>query len=316
MRNSVLSILFAVLASGVVAAEAPQVHVAKWKGDVKAAFLLAFDDGCPSHLKNAIPLLNRYRIYGTFYLFPAAGHFAWQKDKWAAAAKSLYVVLGNHTIDHKGVNAPEEFEPSVVKCQGEIRAMTPDGKWPRIVSFARPGGVPWKISQEEVLAVLKKHNVTHRPEYHGPPWFCGKTEEALKLIDTTIAKGGMEHIDFHGVGGDWLSAPTDYLEAVCKRLDEKRGEIWSAAHADYHKYVTERDAAKIEDVSVSATGVKFTVRTTLDERLYDLPLTVVVPAKGRKTAKVTVGKAKPVTVEVKDGKVLVDVVSGPVSVAF
>lgn len=29
------------------------------------------------------------------------------------------------------------------------------------------------------------------------------------------AKGGMEHIDFHGVGGDWLSAPTDYLEAVC-----------------------------------------------------------------------------------------------------
>lgn len=27
-------------------------------------------------------------------------------------------------------------------------------------------------------------------------------------------------------------------------------------------------------------------------------------------------KAKPVTVEVKDGKVLVDVVSGPVSVAF
>lgn len=29
------------------------------------------------------------------------------------------------------------------------------------------------------------------------------------------AKGGMEHIDFHGVGADWLSAPTDYLEAVC-----------------------------------------------------------------------------------------------------
>lgn len=76
------------------------------------------------------------------------------------------------------------------------------------------------------------------------------------------------------------------------------------------------EAPQIEDVSVSATGVRFTVRTTLDERLYDLPLTVVVPAKGRKTAKVTVGKAKPVTVEVKDGKVLVDVVSGPVSVAF
>ena len=142
MRNSALSILLAMLASGAVAAEAPQVHVAKWKGDAKAAFLLAFDDGCPSHLKNAIPLLNRYKIYGTFYLFPAAGHFAWQKDKWAAAAKSPYVVLGNHTIDHKGVNAPEEFEPSVVKCQDEIRAMTPDGKWPRIVSFARQGGVP------------------------------------------------------------------------------------------------------------------------------------------------------------------------------
>ena len=303
------------LAASVATAAQPEVKVAKWKGDVKACFLLAFDDGCPSQLQNAIPVLNKYKIPGTFYLFPEGGHFSWQKDKWAKAAESEYIFLGNHTINHKGINAPEELEPSVQKCAEELKKMQPQLTWPRLVSFAIPGGVPWKITKEEVKEVLDRHHHVERPIYHGPPFFCGKTEEVLKLIDTTIEKGGMEHVDFHGVGGGWLAAPTDYLEAICKKLDAQRKDIWAAAAEQHDKYVAERDAAKIVKVAGNKMRVTFEVTIPgLDAKIYDQPLTVVVPAEGWKTAKVTVGKAKPVTVEVTDNKVLVDTLAGPVKV--
>lgn len=313
MRSIVMAGL--ALAASVATAAQPEATVAKWKGDTKACFLLAFDDGCPSQLQNAIPVLNKYRIPGTFYLFPEGGHFSWQKGKWAKAGESEYVFFGNHTIDHKGVRSPEAFEPSLRKCAEEIKAMTPNEKWPRLLSFAVPGGVPWKIAKEEVKEVLERNNHVERPEYHGPPFFCGKVEEALQLIDTTIAKGGIEHLDFHGVGGDWLAVPTDYLEAVCKKLDASRKDIWTASAEQYAKYAAARNAAKIETIVSSETCIAFQVSIPgLDAGIYDLPLTVVVPAEGWKTAKVTVGKAKPMQVEVTDGKVLVETAAGRVKV--
>ena len=303
------------LAASAAAAAKPEVRVAKWRGDAKACFLLAFDDGCPSQLQNVMPLLNKYKVAGTFYVYPAGGHFAWQKDKWAKAAESEYVTLGNHTIDHTGVKAPEELEPAVTKCADEIKAMTPNEKWPRLVSFAIPGGVKWNVSEAEVAEVLKRNHHVLRPEYHGPPWFCGKIEEAEKLIDATVAKGGMEHLDFHGVGGDWLAAPAAYLEAVCRKLDACRKDIWSASAVDYHKYAAERDAAKVSKVVATERRISFELSVPgLDAQFYDLPLTVVVPTPGWTSAKVTVGKAKPQTVAVADGKVLVSALAGPVVV--
>lgn len=314
MRKQVLSVVLALLGLAAFAAET-EVRIAKWKGDAKACFLLAFDDGCPSQLQNAMPVLNKYKVPGTFYIYPSGGHFSWQKDKWAKAAESEYVCLGNHTMGHKGVNAPEELEPQVKECAEVLKAMTPNEKWPRIVSFAVPGGVPWKVSKEEVKDVLDRCHHVERPSYHGPPWFCGNPAEAEKLIDTTIAKGDMEHIDFHGVGGDWLSGPTELLEAICKKLDANRKDIWPASAADCHKYATERDAASLAKVSVTKTKVVFELAVKdLDADLYDLPLTVVVPAPGWTSAKVTVGKAKTVTVPVVDGKALAEVRPGLVKV--
>ena len=303
------------LALAAAAQSAAEIKVAKWKGDAKACFLLAFDDGCPSQMKNVIPMLDKYKLPGTFYIFPEGGHFAWQKDKWAKAAESPYIFLGNHTIDHKDILKAADFEPSLLKCAAVLKEMTPNEKWPRLVSFAVPGVKTWNITKEEVAQVLKRHHHVERPDYHGPPFFRGKTEEALKLIDETIASGGIEHLDFHGVGGDWLSAPTEYLEAVCKKLDSSRKDVWTAAAEQYNKYEAERAAAKIERPTLTKTSASFTLSVPgLDAQIYDFPLTVVVPAAGWTSAKVTVGKGKSVVVPVVDGKVLVEVLAGPVRV--
>jgi peptidoglycan/xylan/chitin deacetylase (PgdA/CDA1 family) len=50
-------------------------QILRWKDGKKAAFMLAFDDGCPSHLKHVIPELEKRKIPGTFYLNPAKSLF-------------------------------------------------------------------------------------------------------------------------------------------------------------------------------------------------------------------------------------------------
>ena len=77
--------------------------------------------------------------------------------------------------------------------------------------------------------------------------------------------------------------------------------------------MTERNAAKLKVVSATALSVKFELSCDLDTQFYDLPLTVAVNATGWKEAKATVnGKSAPVVL--RDGKAMVDVLSGKVVV--
>ena len=154
------------------------VSVCAYPKGAEAAFMLAFDDACASHLQNAIPLLEKYRVPGTFYVITEAGQFSCKKPEWAKAAKSPYVFLGNHTSTHKGVNAPEELPEQLDAANAVIRELTPENPWPRLMSFAIPGGVPWRIDKAALTDVLSTRDLVERPGFQGPPWFCAKVEEA------------------------------------------------------------------------------------------------------------------------------------------
>lgn len=44
----------------------------QWPSGFKCAVSLTFDDGLPSQLKVAVPLLDRYGVKATFYVNPSA----------------------------------------------------------------------------------------------------------------------------------------------------------------------------------------------------------------------------------------------------
>jgi hypothetical protein len=54
-------------------------------------------------------------------------------------------------------------------------------------------------------------------------------------VDKVIESGGVGHMDFHGVGGDWLDPGLEYFEALMKKLDSRRDEIWFATHIQIHE---------------------------------------------------------------------------------
>jgi sialate O-acetylesterase len=62
---------------------------------------LTFDDALPQHLDIVIPLLNRYRLRGTFYTHLSAPTMTSRLNDWREAAAAGHE-LGNHTIFHPG----------------------------------------------------------------------------------------------------------------------------------------------------------------------------------------------------------------------
>jgi len=267
-----------------VMAQAPQAEaggvpgetsVLKWKDGKKAVFLLAFDDSCQTHVRKAIPELSRRGLAGTFYINPGKGPFQSERKAWEQELpKNPCVAYGNHTFTHVGATNAAQLDAELARCGAVIHACYPERKQPRLVSFGRPGGVPWTVSDEEKRQALAKHNLIERPPFFSYPFHVKTAEEVCGLVDAALAKGEMGHLDFHGVGGDWLSTPLEVFTALLDRLDACREEVWTTDHITYHQYLTERSGAAVTRVRADKAQIRLRLACTADPALYDQPLTL------------------------------------------
>lgn len=284
--------------------------VLKWKDGKKAPFLLAFDDSCPTHLKNVIPLLTQRNIVGTFYIVPGKGPFVGQRALWEKAIASPCIVLANHTWTHGGATSVEQISEELVKTNELINKLYPDRKTPRLISFGRPGGVPWKITADEQKQVLARHHLIDRPPFWGAAIHVKTVEDMNKIVDSAIARGEMGHLDFHGVGGDWLACTMEFFNAFLDKLEASKEQLWVTDAISYHKYLTERASAQIKVLESGNNQVRLQLSSSADPTLYDLPLTLwtKIPATWKK-CQVTQGKTR-TTVAVTDGAVRYGAVPG------
>ncbi|WAC20604.1 polysaccharide deacetylase family protein [Luteolibacter sp. SL250] len=291
-------------------AEVGETQVLKWKDGKKAVFLLAFDDSCPTHLTNVIPELEKRSIVGNFYIVPGKGTLPPKKAQWDKVVSSPVVALQNHTFTHVGATDVAQLDEEFAKANEAIKAFTPGKKWPRLIGYGQPGGVPWKVSKEEVATLLAKHHLVERPPFWGPPIHQKSAEECVATIDKALASGEMGHLDMHGVGGDWLVTPVEWFTAILDKLDAERENLWVADVVHYIQYKKERESAEVKVLQTVPRGIRLTLTTKEDPAFYDLPLTLetTVPADW-KACTVKQGELEK-TVAVKDGLVRYDAVPG------
>jgi hypothetical protein len=249
-------------------------QILKWKDGKKAVFMLAFDDSAPSQLKNVVPELEKRKLIGTFYL--VTGNKLWDslKTKWEEAAKSPAVVVANHTFTHRGAITPEELDEELAKCNEVLYQLHPERKKPRLLGFGKPGGVPWTVTNEQVQDALKKHHLTDRPPFYGPPIHQKSASEMIAVVDAALTKGEMGHLDFHGVGGDWLVTPSEWFTALLDKLEASRDQLWITDTVSWHQYVTERQSAEVKVLQSDKERVRLELSCQANPALYDLPLTL------------------------------------------
>src|SRR3989339_636605 len=158
-------------------------EILKWKDGKKAVFMLAFDDSCVTHVKNAIPELKKRGMTGTFYINPGNGPLKSQINAWEKEIPKTGMEYGNHTFTHAGALSVGEFETELEKSNEFINKCFPDRKVPRLISYGRPG-VPkekWKITKEEEQKAIAKYNLIERPSFFGYPFHAKTKEDVLKL---------------------------------------------------------------------------------------------------------------------------------------
>lgn len=287
-------------------------RIAKWQDDKKAAFLMMFDDCCPSHVDNVYPELQKRKMTGTFYVIPnkperLARLAFWEKE----APSSPYVVYGNHTLNHNAFTDAANAEAEIVGCNEFILRLMP-GKNPRLISYATPGGAKHATTQDEIKAVTAKHNLVIRPTFqgHGGGIHFKTGADILKAVDKAVATGSSEYAIFHGVGGDWLSFDGGQFVSLLDGLEARRDSVWITDPISQYKYEAERDTASVRVGVSDGPTILLELESRTDPALYDEPLTLVTRVPGTwKTCRISQGDLKTV-VPVRDGAARYEAVPG------
>lgn len=292
----------------------PESKILKWPEGKQAVFLLQFDDSAPSAIKNAIPELVKRKMVGTFYINPGNGPYKSLKAEWDSPQPGM--VYANHTYTHVGATSVEQLDDELTKCNDVIFACYPNLERPRLISFGQPGGVPWTVPPADVKALLDKHHLVERPPFKGYPFQFKSGDQILALVDSALAKGDMDYVVFHGVGGDWLSTPMEIYTALLDKLEAARDQIWITDPVSWHQYVTERNTAEVKVVSSDKSGIRLTLSSKADPALYDLPLSLetTVPPNW-KECRVQQGNLE-TTVPIREGKVQYAAIPGAEPIAL
>lgn len=299
----------------VVADEPGTTRIARWQDDKACAFILMFDDSIPSHVQNVVPELTKRGFTGTFYINPSAGHFGANREAWEKDIPAAGFELGNHTMTHQGGPTPEAIAAEIRGCNEAIHTITPDLPWPRLVSWGQPGGIKpekWPATREEVAGMLQENHLVTRPDFGGRgAMIAFKTGPAmLAHVDRAIAKGSLECIIFHGVGGEWISTPLPVFIELLDGMVARQDKLWVTQHIRAHQYAVERDAAAVTVVAQSPTEIRLSLACTADPAFYSQPLTLVtaVPT-GWATCRVAQGDRQ-TEVQMTDGVIRYDAVPG------
>ncbi|WFB35160.1 polysaccharide deacetylase family protein [Kiritimatiellota bacterium B12222] len=311
----ILGLVFLSATVVIAADEWGNTQIAKWKNDKACAFILMFDDSSTTHVTTVFPELVKRNLTATFYINPERNHYVANKEFWEKTVPEAGFELGNHTLTHKGGDTPDEVKQEILSCNEVIRDLTPTDPWPRLITFAKPGGLKegrWPLSAEEQSDFLADNLLIIRPGFGGRgAQIAFKTgDEMLAHVDKAVQDGSMECIIFHGVGGDWIFVPTEEFTTLLDGLGERQDQVWVTHHISAYKYRAERDAASINVLSQTDTHLTLELSTSLDPALYNeaLSLKTKVPQSWKK---VQVVQGDAVTeVDAHQGIVLYDALPG------
>ena len=243
--------------------QAQKVQLPKGK---KAAIVLTYDDGLHSQLEHVVPVLDKYKIKATFFLW--AG-MVQEEDipVWRKVSKKGHE-LGNHSLYHPcnaGIN-PDTISGkcgslecySIKEMVEEIRIMNLmlraiDGKsvhpyaypcsqtrvWEG--DFSKPlleaGFVNYARTDDEggFISDLKNFNPALVSSFAAHAGY--KLEDFLPYINKVREAEGVGVIIFHGIGADWLTVSDEEHLRLIQYLAKQR-DIWVAPFSTVLDYIT------------------------------------------------------------------------------
>lgn len=290
------SLLLFMLFSQEMQAVVGDSHVANWKDNKSAAFLIMFDDGMNSAYQVVIPELLKRNLIATLYVNPGGNKWANPAvegpNQWENLIPKTGMVYGNHTWTHNGAADLATEDSEIRLCQEKILSIFYADNKPHLISYGQPGVTTWFSYGAELTAILAKYNLISRPTFdgHGAVYHWQTIDQMLALADKAITSKGREYLIIHGVERrasegdpnwgfqDFWPLNKDTLRGVLNGLATRRdnGKLWITDHISQYKYQMERDnKPTFQVLQADNQMIQLKMTGTLDSDLYDLPLTVI-----------------------------------------
>ena len=256
-----------------VRADIGDTSVARWKDNKKGAYSMGFDDSMQSQHDFCIPHLIKRELVGSFWVNPSSTRYAYGIDTWESTTSRAGIELCDHTMEHNGANFIEEADYEIGETARIIRSLNYPGK-SRFLLFLRGGATSWPEGYE---FLIQKHELENNrgggERYGGDPGGSGLVEHARQAME----KNTWHMMATHGTGPycEWLGFETAHFLALLDYLESVKDRLWIGTCGDVHKYVQERNSAKVTVLENDKSGISLDLTSDMDPDMYDYPLTLL-----------------------------------------
>jgi oligosaccharide reducing-end xylanase len=259
--------------------------VGTWRGFVPAAVSYTFDDGCSNQFAVAIPMFNAKGFKLTLFTVVTGGMFpGWSKLDSAALRGHE---IASHTMTHIQLPAStEEYE--LRNSKDSINKYIPGRQ---CITMAYPYCV------EGTDSICRKYYIAGRtcsgqivPKnpanfYAISSFLCGSqgsnnsTATINALANNAASSNGWCVYLFHGIDNDGGYSPvsTATLQGCVNYMDTSRSRFWVETFRNVARYIKERNAASVRGVSRTADTITLRVTDTLNDTIYNYPLSIRRP---------------------------------------
>lgn len=261
------------------------VSLARWHDGRQAALSLRFDDSHPTHLTQAVPILNAYGFRGTFMVNPGVDEpgsrrrssYQRHRDQWEAVAKSGAHEFANHSAHHRGATGDDEMDAEIGDAARAVRKL--NGGRSKLTALNLGGGTTWSTSRTLRYYLDKYHHFDASAGSLGMDDTYGDRVNAFREhLARHIERGLWCKVHFHYIG-QGLSSSEENFRAALEIAKSRAASLWIAGMADIHKYQFERASAALSIAKSTARRLDLRLSCQTDPELYDQELTVEVAAQ-------------------------------------
>jgi hypothetical protein len=261
----------------------PSYVVGRWSGFHSAAISYTFDDNCTNQLAVAVPMFDSYGYKLTLFVVSN-----WSPD-WAGLNKAVSNghEIGDHTVSHPSLDTMtlEQQKLEIVTALDIINSKIVG---PKCVTFAYPfcNGIGDSLCGEYFIAARGCQGFI---EASTPKDFmqvssvaCGNIERVRNVMDfkkradSVAVSGGWLVYLIHGMDNDdgCCQLSSDTLRASLDYLQANKEKYWVSTFGNVARYIKERNCLTVSETSYQDTSISLQVTDTLDNNIYNFPLTI------------------------------------------
>lgn len=320
------------------------VEIADWQGNASGAVSMTFDDSLPGHWSHADPIMTEAGVRGTFFVI--TGSVDW--DGARAAALNGHEIGSHSTVDatlQNDANASLKMQQSHDAIETQVGSALPGYRchtiaWPygyrRLDVINDPAYHGLYLSARNAgnaLLAANSHNSADTTAW----WKYGEgtygldhyfvVGDALMLTTTALAtfesqldlvqaQNAWTVFTYHGIEtGGYQNITAVNFAAQVAALASRSNHLYIAPYGEVARYIRERDDATASVVSNDGTTITLFLTDTLDDTIYDIPLTLILdaPASWADVSALQGGSA--IGAWIKNGTILVNAVpdAGPIA---